>query len=174
MHIKKCVLNRRQQNSTHTLFSYEEAVCWQLCCTWEPTVHSEQCCQHMSRLCDWLWSQDSMFATVARLKTAQENVLRHVDKLNSCKKKKKKGDDKRGYGKLCAWWRWTGRTKTEISIVAGDNLFVSEFMGNSVYLMSSEGRRDWDAKKEETVSGKPLNDNEVKCLKYKSWRIYLV
>lgn len=27
-----------------------------------------------------------MYATVERLKTAQENVLRHVDELNSCKK----------------------------------------------------------------------------------------
>lgn len=30
----------------------------------------------------------------------------------------------------------------QISIVAGDNLFVAVFTGNSVYLMSSEGRRD--------------------------------
>lgn len=27
-----------------------------------------------------------MYATVAHLKTAQENVLQHVDELNSCKK----------------------------------------------------------------------------------------
>lgn len=31
-----------------------------------------------------------MYAAVARLKTAQKNVLRHVDELNNCKKKKKK------------------------------------------------------------------------------------
>lgn len=34
-----------------------------LCCTTEPTAHSEQRCQHMRQLCDWPWLQEDGLCT---------------------------------------------------------------------------------------------------------------
>lgn len=108
-----------------------------------------------------------MYPTVARLKTAQENVWRHVDELNSCKKKRRQ---QAWIRKVVCYVHGEGEQaapKQKYNFVAGDNLFVAVFTGNSVHLMSSEGRRDWDAEREDTVDGELLNDNEGKCLKYK-------